>query len=108
MPESNVCIVVTTVPDLESAKELARRITGSRLAACAKMIPTESMYWWKGKLEERSEYLVEFTVRAADFESVRMAIMQSHPYELPMVVKYALDDGSPTYFDWVLQSTNVR
>lgn len=107
MPESDFSCVVTTLPDIDSAKAMARRMIESRMAACAKMIRLDSIYWWKEKIEESTEHAVIFTIRTADFDIVRMTILQSHPYDLPMVERYAINDGDPQYLDWIFQSTNV-
>ena len=49
--------VVTTVDSEEAAEQLARGITGARLAACVQIVgPIKSLYWWQGELEDAREW----------------------------------------------------
>jgi periplasmic divalent cation tolerance protein len=107
MNELSFSSVTTTLPDIDSANAMARKLLESRLAACANIVRLNSMYWWEDKIEERGEYAVILKIRSSDFDSVRMAILQGHPYDLPMVIRHSIDDGNPQFLDWIYKSTNV-
>jgi periplasmic divalent cation tolerance protein len=65
--------VVTTVDSEEEADQLARGITGGRLAACVQIVgPIKSIYWWQGELEEAREWqliIKTTTARIAELEA---------------------------------------
>jgi periplasmic divalent cation tolerance protein len=53
---ADIMQVVTTVDSQDVAEQLARGITGERLAACVQISsPIRSLYWWQGDLEEARE-----------------------------------------------------
>jgi periplasmic divalent cation tolerance protein len=56
-----VVLVFSTFPDLETARRIARELVTENFAACANIIPQiESIYRWKGKIEQGDETLVLF------------------------------------------------
>jgi periplasmic divalent cation tolerance protein len=97
-----VILVVTNLPDSESAFNLARHLVEFRLAACVNVLPAvTSFYEWEGKLEQATEHtLVAKTVRAR-YAEVERAIVERHPYELPEVVAVEVAEGLPAYLQWV-------
>jgi periplasmic divalent cation tolerance protein len=97
-----VILVVTNLPDSESAFNLARHLVQLRLAACVNVLPAvTSFYEWEGKLEQASEHtLVVKTVRAR-YDEVERAIVERHPYTLPEIVALDVTAGLPGYLQWV-------
>ena len=54
-----VIVVLTNLPDSESAFNLAREVVALRLAACANVLgPATSFYRWQGRDERAAEYPV--------------------------------------------------
>ena len=54
---ANYMQVITTVDSEEAAEQLARGITGARLAACVQIVgPVKSLYWWQDQLEDAREW----------------------------------------------------
>ena len=101
-------LVVTNLPDSESAFNLARQLVDLRLAACVNVLPAvTSFYEWEGKLEQAMEHtLVVKTVRARYVE-VERAIVERHPYTLPEIVTIDVTGGLPAYLQWVEQGSRV-
>lgn len=99
------CWVYTTVPDLSSAKSLARAIVERRLAACANIIPgLQSIYWWEDKIEESEELAVIFKTVPHLFESMSEAIAKAHPYDCPCILQLNWDDVQKAYGTWLQQN----
>ena len=42
---------------------------------------------------------------AGDLRSVRARILELHPYEVPEILAFTVDDGSPAYLDWLHDAT---
>jgi periplasmic divalent cation tolerance protein len=79
-----------------------------RLAACANVWPAESMYWWKGALEETAEFVIVFKTRRSLLRKLIAAVRAIHPYEVPCIVSYPMGDALPEYLDWIDAETAQR
>jgi periplasmic divalent cation tolerance protein len=95
-------IVLVTVPNLKTARHLARTVLSRRLAACANLVPRiESHYWWKGKIEKGSEILLVLKTTRQRLAALESAILENHPYETPEFVVLQLEGGSAAYLGWL-------
>ena len=102
-------LVLTTLPDAESARALARALLADRLAACVTIgAPVESMYHWRGAIETAHEVPVTAKTRGDLFADVAAAIRSRHPYELPEILAVPIDDGLPDYLAWIDAETRRR
>jgi periplasmic divalent cation tolerance protein len=101
-------MVYVTAPDRAVARKLARLVVRERLAACANLAPIESLYWWKGKLQESDEVLVIFKTRRALAKALMTAVKAAHPYEVPCIVAYPMIDALPAYAQWIDEETIQR
>jgi periplasmic divalent cation tolerance protein len=99
-------LVLTHLPDRDTAVGLARALVAERLAACVNIgTPVQSMYHWRGQIETACEIPVAIKTRAALYSRVEAAIRAGHPYELPEIVAVPLSDGSPPYLAWIAAET---
>jgi periplasmic divalent cation tolerance protein len=95
-----------TMPDTARATVLARALVEEGLAACVNIVPgVRSIYRWQGKLQEDEEVLCLIKTRPAVFDRARARILALHPYEVPEILAFAVDDGSPDYLDWLRRAT---
>jgi len=90
-----------TAPDRDTARSIARTAVERRLAACANIWPAESMYWWKGTLEEAGEFVIVFKTRRSLVRKLIAAIRAVHPYEVPCIVSYPMGAAFPAFADWI-------
>ena len=97
-----------TAPDRETARSIARLAVKRRLAACANIWPVESMYWWKGRLEEAEEFVIVFKTRRSLIPKLIAAIRAVHPYEVPCIVSYPMGAAFPAFVDWIDAETAQR
>lgn len=97
--------VLVTVPDMDTAKNLARRLVERKLVACANIFPVTSIYTWKGDIEEDAECIMLLKICTENFEEVKEEILRMHPYELPCIVRYAIDEGHTEYLKWIKETT---
>ena len=98
-------LVLTTASSSDEARKIARALVERRLAACVNILPQiESVYRWKGKVEEAQEWLLIIKTTAAGFERVRDVIRELHSYQLPECVCVSIEDGSPEYLEWIGES----
>lgn len=98
-------IALSTFPDAETAKKIARELVREALVACANIVPSiTSIYFWQGKMDESAEVLAIFKLRAARFEEFQMRLCALHPYDLPEVIRLEIAGGSPDYLRWIEES----
>ena len=97
-------VVVTTVGTEDEANRLAREIVVRRHAACVNIVPVlRSVYRWKGKVCEDSEYLLIIKSAAEEYPAIEAAIRELHSYELPEILALPVVGGSQDYLDWVVK-----
>jgi periplasmic divalent cation tolerance protein len=99
-------IVLTTAGSPEEAEKIARALVERRLAACVNIVPQiQSIYRWKDKIEQETEWLLIIKTKTNLFESVADAIKELHSYELPECVMLELSSGSERYLNWIRENT---
>lgn len=95
-------IVLCTVPDRDTAGQIAEALVSERLAACVNIVADiTSVYRWKGEVEKAPELLLIIKTRQAVYETLQDRIQDLHPYELPEVIAVSVDNGLPAYLDWI-------
>ena len=53
-------IIISTYPDKKTVTKTANELVKKRLVACVNISKISSIYSWKGKIENSSEFLVLF------------------------------------------------
>ena len=97
-----VIVVLTNLPDSESAFNLAREVVHLRLAACANVLPAiASFYRWEGAEERASEVPLLIKTTAERYPELERAIKARHSYSVPEIIAWPVTLGSPEYLDWV-------
>ena len=98
-------IVLVTVPDLRTARRLARAALAARLIACANLIPKiESHYWWQGKIERGGEVMLMMKTTRDRLGTLEKLILAQHPYTTPEFIVLPVTDGAKGYLDWLADS----
>lgn len=102
-----VLLVLTTLPDAETARAVAARLVEARLAACINVLaPCRSVYRWQGKVEDAAEVPLLIKTTAARYPALEAALREAHPYELPEIVAVPIARGLPEYLGWVAGETS--
>jgi periplasmic divalent cation tolerance protein len=102
-------LVLTTLPDEDAARRIARDMVERGLAACVSIgAPVRSIYRWRGEIEEAFE--IPLTIKTADacYDALEQALRAAHPYELPEIVALPVDRGLDAYLHWVDETTGTR
>jgi periplasmic divalent cation tolerance protein len=95
--------VVSTAPDLERARALARALVEERLAACVSFQPgLASVYRWKGAVEEATEVLLLIKTTAERLPELERAFARLHPYEVPEFIAFEPTHVAAPYLAWLV------
>jgi len=102
-------LVITNLPDRESAEKLAALLIERRLAACVNILaPCASVYRWQGEIQRDEEHPLLIKTTAGRYADLEASIRASHPYELPEIIAVTVTGGLPDYLRWVESETNVE
>lgn len=102
-----VLLVLSTFPDVQTARQIARTLVEEQLAACGNIIPQiESVYRWKGAVESNPETLALFKTTVGKYQMLEDRLRSLHPYEVPEVLSFSPTSGLPAYLNWVVESCN--
>jgi len=107
-PEETL-LVLTNLPDADSAERISRQLVEQRLAACVNILaPCTSVYRWNDAIETASEIPLLIKTTRARYPALQAALTAAHPYELPEIVAVPLHEGLPAYLAWVGTETADR
>jgi len=99
---SKVVVVLSTVPDDESAEKIARTLVEEKLAACVNVLPPMlSIYRWKGAVERDTERQLVMKTTSERLVALEKRLAELHSYELPEFIVLHADGGSDAYLAWV-------
>ena len=99
-----ITVMLTSVGTEQQAVEISEELIARRLATCVNIVPClRSIYRWKGKVCEDTEYLLLIKTPRRLFERVAEAIRELHSYELPEILALPVDAAETTFHQWILQ-----
>jgi len=99
-------IILTTIQGEKNARLIAKALVEKRLAACVQITRINSVYRWKGKIEEDVEHLCLIKSRENLYPEVEAEIKRLHPYETPEIIALPIKYGSEEYLQWVERETS--
>jgi len=101
-----VVVVLTSLPDAETAARIAATVVGERLAACVNIgAPGTSVYRWQGVIETATEVAVLFKTSAAVQPELIGRLAELHPYEVPEILAWTPAEVASDYARWVRAQT---
>jgi periplasmic divalent cation tolerance protein len=106
MSGEQVLLVLTNLPDRDSAQRMADALIAERAAACVNILgECSSVYRWEGRTETAHETPMLIKTTQAAYERLETLIRANHPYELPEIIAVRVTAGLPGYLRWVAQET---
>jgi periplasmic divalent cation tolerance protein len=104
---SGILLVMTNVPDQQSALALAEKLVNLRVAACVNCLPgVKSVYRWQEKTEQATEVALLIKTTRDRYADLESAIQQEHPYDVPEIIALPVEVGLPAYLAWVREETS--
>lgn len=101
-------IAYVTAGDQEEAKRIGEAVVREKLAACANIVPSiQSIYWWKGSIEDERESLLILKTKKALAARLIKRVKELHSYDVPCVDIIPVTDGNKEYFKWIEDATGL-
>jgi len=99
-------VVFITTSSYEEARKIADALVDRKKAACVNIVPrVNSLFRWKGKIEEAEESLMVVKTRAELFPDVVSLVKSIHSYEVPEIIALPIVEGNPDYLEWLKKET---
>jgi periplasmic divalent cation tolerance protein len=96
----NFCIVYITFPSEEEAERVAKELLERKIIACSNIFPIESMYWWKGKIENSNEFVLIAKTLRKKLKQLKEIVKKDHPYTVPCIGVIEAE-ANEEYFNWM-------
>ena len=95
-------LIFMTASTREEAMKIVRCLLEEKLIACANIVGSiNSLFWWKGKVDEASEFLVLMKSHNKLFSKISKRVREMHSYEVPELITLSIEKGLPTYLSWI-------
>ncbi|WP_128112955.1 divalent-cation tolerance protein CutA [Polynucleobacter necessarius] len=106
---SKLLVVLTSLPNMEAGKGLARSLVKENLAACVQITEgVHSIYRWEGKVCEECEVLLCAKTTKAKWLEISTFIKNAHPYDLPEILAFSPEQYEEQYGKWVESEVNSK
>ena len=99
-------IIVSTYPTKKSISKIANELVKNKTVACVNISKISSVYSWKNKVENTSEYLAIFKTITKNKTVLKKKIEETHPYDVPEIVEIDIASVNRSYLNWLVESTN--
>ena len=109
MPETHEFILVYVTSGSEAeAQTIAQTLVKERWAGCVSLTPITSVYRWDGAIQREPEWQLMIKTRREHWDAITAAIAELHCYDVPECIAVPIVAGSPSYFRWLHESTEVK
>ncbi len=94
--------IYITTSGKEESRNIAKKLVEEKLAACVNIIPSiESIYLWKGEIEEDEESLLIAKTKVERIDKIIKRVKEIHSYETPAILAIPIIEGSKDYLDYL-------
>ena len=102
-------VIFITTSSYEEARKIADVLVSQRKAACVNIVPkVNSLFRWKGKIEDAEESLLVVKTRAKLFPEIISTVKGIHSYEVPEIIALPIVQGNPGYLQWINEETREQ
>jgi len=98
-------VIISTYPDKKSISKIAREFVKNKIVACVNISKISSIYSWKGKVEDTSEYIAIFKTTTKNKKLLQQKIKETHPYDVPEIAEIDVTSINDSYLKWLIEST---
>ncbi|MAJ90644.1 MAG: divalent-cation tolerance protein CutA [Legionellales bacterium] len=99
-------LVLSTFPESASVKDIAECLVNEKLAACVNIVSgVHSIFNWQNKMDNANEIICIIKTTNNLYSKLEKRIIELHPYELPEIISVSIENGLPSYLDWISENT---
>ena len=104
MRGDDVVVMLTSVGTEEQGLDVGEALVDRGQAACVNMVPSvRSIYRWKGKVCEDTEFILVIKTLARHFKGVAETIREINTYELPEILSFSVRDAEERFCEWIVK-----
>ncbi len=100
--------IFTTTASREEARKIARTLVERKLVACAQIAEVESIFSWKGAVQQEREFRLLLKTTEHRYQAVEAVIRELHSYELPAIFAVKVEPAYAPYANWVHESSSAH
>ena len=94
--------VYITTSGVEESKNIGYILVKEKLVACVNIIPSiESIYLWKGDIEEDNESILIAKTKAENMDKIIKRVKEIHSYETPAILAIPIIEGYKEYLEYL-------
>lgn len=90
----------------EEADKITKILLEKKMVICGNQFAVNSMYLWKGKIENDSEVVVIYKTFKQNYKRVRQEIEQHHSYEVPFTASIKINEVNVPYYNLLKQTVS--
>ncbi|EPA04425.1 divalent-cation tolerance protein CutA [Candidatus Nitrosarchaeum limnium] len=98
-------MIISTYPNKNSITKIANELVKDKIVACVNITKISSIYSWKEKIENTSEYLAFFKTTQKNKKHLKEKIKSTHPYDVPEIIEIDIISINKSYLQWLIKST---
>ncbi|MEN8714441.1 MAG: divalent-cation tolerance protein CutA [Verrucomicrobiales bacterium] len=100
-----VVMAITTFADIDAARQFGAQLVEAQLVACINLVPgVESIYRWKGKVEQEPEVIAVMKTTENRLEELQAWVQEKHPYDEPEFLVLPVEAGASGYLGWAREN----
>ncbi len=93
--------IYNTCRDVNTAKELGKKIIKARVAACVNIWPMHSIYFSDGELKEDTEAVLFIKTNEPKMAEIENFLIKNHTYTTPIVAALEVKRLNREYKEWM-------
>lgn len=94
-------VFLLTCVDDKEADKISQVLLKKKLIACAKKLPINSSFWWKGKIDNAKEVLMLLESAEENFKKVEEEVRKLHSYETFVLLSLPVGQTTKDVEDWL-------
>ena len=95
-----IYLVHTSEMDKKNASKIANLLLKEKLVACVTFRDIESLFWWKGEINNSKEVELIIKCKKENLKEVCEKVSENHSYELPEIIYFPVSTNKD-YYQWV-------
>jgi periplasmic divalent cation tolerance protein len=104
MRGDDIVLILTSVGTEEQGIDIAEALVHRRQAACVNLVPSiRSIYRWRGKVCEDTEYILFIKTIAKRFPDASATIREINSYALPEILSFGIRNADSRFCDWIVE-----